>query len=100
MSTLNEKENEMGRLQTDLESAQREREEKERALMEAMANIHVKEHESEENDIGENGMSYGELSCMVYNQIWPPKNFLRCVNVKIQEIIVKIQTDFQFSAYP
>lgn len=61
MSTLNEKENEMGRLQTDLESAQREREEKERALMEAMANIHVKEHESEENDIGENGMSYGEL---------------------------------------
>ncbi|XP_052708482.1 radixin-like isoform X2 [Crassostrea angulata] len=58
MSTLNEKENEMGRLQTDLESAQREREEKERALMEAMANIHVKEHESEENDIGENGMSY------------------------------------------
>lgn len=99
MSTLNEKENEMGRLQTDLESAQREREEKERALMEAMANIHVKEHESEENDIGENGMSYGELSCMVYYQIWPPKNFLRCVNVKIQEIIVKIQTVAETSSF-
>ena len=49
----------MGRLQPDLESAQQEREEKERALMEAMANIHVKEHEAEENDIGENG-EYGE----------------------------------------
>lgn len=73
MSALNDKENEMGRLQTDLESAQREREEKERALMEAMANIHVKEHEAEENDIGENGMSYGEFSCTVYSQTWLPQ---------------------------
>lgn len=63
ISALNEKENELGLLQTDLESAQREREEKERALMEAMANIHVKEHEAEENDIGEHGMSYGESQC-------------------------------------
>lgn len=58
MEVLNEKETEMGRLQTDLESAQQEREEKERALMEAMANIHVKEHETEENDIGENGQEF------------------------------------------
>ncbi|XP_061176424.1 radixin-like isoform X2 [Saccostrea echinata] len=58
MEVLNEKETEMGRLQSDLESAQQEREEKERALMEAMANIHVKEHETEENDIGENGQEF------------------------------------------
>ncbi|XP_056016184.1 radixin-like isoform X3 [Ostrea edulis] len=58
MEVLTEKETEMGRLQTDLESAQREREEKEQALLEAMANIHVKEHETEENDIGENGQEY------------------------------------------
>ncbi|XP_022292008.1 moesin a-like isoform X1 [Crassostrea virginica] len=62
LSALNEKETEMGRLQTDLESAQQEREEKERALMEAMANIHVKEHEAEENDIGENGEYDAELT--------------------------------------
>jgi hypothetical protein len=61
MEALNEKETEMGRLQTDLESAQREREEKEQALMEAMANIHVKEHETEENDIGENGQEYSKI---------------------------------------
>lgn len=66
MFILNEKENEMGRLQIDLEFVQREREEKERVLMEVMVNIYVKEYELEENDIGENGMLYGELSCMVY----------------------------------
>lgn len=60
MEVLTEKETEMGRLQTDLESAQREREEKEQALLEAMANIHVKEHETEENDIGENGQEYSK----------------------------------------
>lgn len=61
MFILNEKENEMGRLQIDLEFVQREREEKERVLMEVMVNIYVKEYELEENDIGENGMLYGEL---------------------------------------
>lgn len=29
--------------------------------MEVMVNIYVKEYELEENDIGENGMLYGEL---------------------------------------
>lgn len=36
---------------------------------------------------------------MVYYQIWPPKNFLRYVNVKIQEIIVKIQTVAETSSF-
>lgn len=84
MFILNEKENEMGRLQIDLEFVQREREEKERVLMEVMVNIYVKEYELEENDIGENGMLYGELFKLyglLLNLVI--KNFLRCVNVKI-----------------
>lgn len=84
MFILNEKENEMGRLQIDLEFVQREREEKERVLMEVMVNIYVKEYELEENDIGENGMLYGELFKLyglLLNLVI--KKFLRYVNVKI-----------------
>ena len=58
---LTEKEQEVERMNEELVTAQREREEKEAALMEAMANIHVKEHEAEENDVGENNEDFSKL---------------------------------------
>ena len=57
---LTEKEQEVERMNEELVTAQREREEKEAALMEAMANIHVKEHEAEENDVGENNEDFSK----------------------------------------
>ncbi|VDI66477.1 Hypothetical predicted protein [Mytilus galloprovincialis] len=60
MATLEEKESEMNVMQSSLEQAQKDREEKEQALIEAMNAIHVRETEHEENTVEEVNHEYSE----------------------------------------
>lgn len=60
MATLEEKESEMNVMQSSLEQAQRDREEKEQALIEAMNAIHVRETEHEENTVEEVNHEYSK----------------------------------------
>ena len=62
MAALEEKESEMSNMQVSLEQAQREREEKEQALVEAMNAIHVRETEHEENTVEEINHEYSKNS--------------------------------------
>lgn len=60
MAALEEKETEMSTMQVNLEQAQKDREEKEQALIEAMNTIHVRETEHEENTVEEINHEYSQ----------------------------------------
>ena len=66
MAVLEEKESEMNSMQQNLEQAQKEREEKEQALIEAMNTIHVRETEHEENTVEEVNHEYSKLYFNVF----------------------------------
>jgi hypothetical protein len=65
MAALEEKETEMSTMQVSLEQAQKDREEKEQALIEAMNTIHVRETEHEENTVEEINHEYSKLPLLL-----------------------------------